>query len=728
MTESPLGYEQETDAWIRSQKKKYLTLALSLLGLLIFIAWEGILLKSYAAQNTRPPAWDQSVHMEIALDYWRALRGNRWDWGTVFTLPPKAGMPPFPPLYHLALTQVYRSSNPAAAALGVNFAYFALLCIAIFGCAYFFRPDYTALLAAIAFCASPMIWGFMTTQLVDLPVAAMATAALWAFLISEGFTYWTGSLLFGALFGLGMMHKWSFFSYFIPAYLSAFSALQFRSKRWKVLTAALTSLLIFGPWYAYHLPILVPRLLEASSDMGVPIWNGGIVAYLFGALDGLGPFLWAVGFTGILTAQYRRHRDLGWVIVATVITSYVFWTLVPNRQIRFLLPGLSGLAIAAVSAWPNLVLWLLAVFQVFTAANLSAGWISPVSIPLPFHSISLFPSGRPSNENWHIEDILRMAESKADPSRPIADLVLVANAPFFNDANFTWMDKYLELKKVHMRTVHKRLCELSEFLVLKTGTLGPPGIIQGLARGRDAVLDPHGWFEKAYEQVGLWELPDRSKAILFQQKRLTSPPFRGRKIHFQFYSTDGFTANDLTLLLGAWDNTSASYPFADVRAADADIQGLRVKNLHIQIKDLSLVPALDESQRFRGDVRILKMSELKLLSAEVSAGDLTEFLKMRFPELTIENVSMERDLKIQALWRRVPIFAEASLDFLGTPNTQDFYLSFAVRSLHAGPIALPAFFLKKWGRLKIGLYPNPETPFNIVIPSLAFSNGQLTIP
>ncbi len=721
-------YEKEIGDLKKSRARNSLALALSLLGLLLFISWEGILLKSYIARDTRPPAWDQADHLDIALNYWRALRGGRWDWKTVFTLPPKSGMPPFPPLYHLALTQAYRASNPAGVALWVNFAYFALLCFSVFGCAYFFRPDYTALLAAIAFCASPAIWDLMTTQLMDLPVAALATAALWAFLISEGFSHWNGSLLFGFLFGVGMMHKWSFFPYFIPAYISAVIALKFPQSRWKVLSAALLSLLIFGPWYAYHFPILVPRLFQASSDMAAPLWNGGIVAYLFGALDGLGPFLFALGFAGIFTAQYRRHRNMGWVIMTTVISSYIFWTIVPNRQLRFLLPGLSGLAIAAVSAWPNIVLWLLASFQIFTAANLMTGWISPVSIPLPFHSISLFPQGSPEKDNWHIADILETAESKADPARSINNLTLIANAAYFNGPNFAWTDDYLALKKIHVRGANKRLCEFSEFLVLKMGDLGPPGVIGGLEDARKTILQPDGWFEKAYQLVSQWPLPDNSVALLFQQKRFATPPLRSRKIHFQFYSDTDFNADNLTLNLGNWDKKSASYPLADLRASSVRIRGLLLKNIHLQMKNLSLIPVFSKKEKWDGEIRFLKMRELKVLSVNISSSALAGFLEARAPGLTINSISIDHELKIQAVWRKIPVSAEAAMNLQGTPGTGDSTLALSLLDLHAGPINFPHFILNKWAHIKIPFYPNPETPFDIVPDGLTLAHAALSIP
>ena len=54
-------------------------LALSLVGLAVFLAWEALALRSYIRVESRPPAWDQAVHLEIALDYRNAIAAGKAD-------------------------------------------------------------------------------------------------------------------------------------------------------------------------------------------------------------------------------------------------------------------------------------------------------------------------------------------------------------------------------------------------------------------------------------------------------------------------------------------------------------------------------------------------------------------------------------------------------------------------------------------------------------------------
>src|SRR5437016_1286118 len=66
------------DPLLSSDLTQRRVLSFSLVGLFVFLIWQGLMLKHYALLNTRPPAWDQAVHMEIALDYRRAIEAGHW--------------------------------------------------------------------------------------------------------------------------------------------------------------------------------------------------------------------------------------------------------------------------------------------------------------------------------------------------------------------------------------------------------------------------------------------------------------------------------------------------------------------------------------------------------------------------------------------------------------------------------------------------------------------------
>jgi len=186
-----------------------------LMGLAAFLAWQALALKNHMGTDTRPPAWDQAIHLEIALDYKEAMKDGRiFD---IFNLAPKSGMPPFPPMYHLGIAFAYDRADPSSAILSVHWFYITLLCIALFGIVLEFRPPPAALAAVLIFICTPVIQALYRTQLIDLSVAAWTTAGYWAVFRSDKFRKWPGAICFGVIYAVGMLHKWSFFSYMFPA-------------------------------------------------------------------------------------------------------------------------------------------------------------------------------------------------------------------------------------------------------------------------------------------------------------------------------------------------------------------------------------------------------------------------------------------------------------------------------------------------------------------------------
>jgi len=697
--------------------------ALSLVGLAVFLAWEAVALRSYIRVESRPPAWDQAVHLEIALDYRNAvLAGN---WSEVMRLAPKPGMPPFPPLYQLLLRYACGTSDPAGAALWLNWFYLAVLGVFLFAIAWHFRPDETALLAVVIFAGSPAVQDLYHTQLVDLSLAAWAAAAYWALLRSDEFRRWGGSLAFGVLFAVGMMHKWSFFSYLLPAYYVALQALARAGCRLKVLVAALVALAGFAPWYWLHWTILVPRLFQASSDFAVPFWRGGaVLAYLGQMAEGLGPLFFVLSIIGVCIPQYRRNWHRGWVLTGWFVSSYLFWTLVPNRQMRFLVPGLPALAVAGMGAWPRVVVWGLAAVQLFTMANFTAAWVLPLKIPTPWRDVVLFPSQPAQRQDWKIGDILREAERRADPDRPLANLTLVANDIRFNGPNFNWTAKLLKLPHLRIRGVNSRLCEFSQFVLLKDGRLGPGSVIGGLPEAANIIKTPQGWFKQAYEEAGRWPLPDGSAAVLYEQKRPKEPPLKGRTFRYQFYTSGAWEASDLRIELGDWEPARSAYRWARVSAAEMKLRGLRLTGVQAELEGLRLAPLYEGRSNTWGDVRLLKLDKLRVKSFRVNGEALKTFLESRVQGLSISALELDKTLKLRGALRGFSVAGELSAEVMSSPPA----LRLKLRDVRLGATPVPKAFLGPWRTFTQSFLPTPEMPFTIAVPGLTLADGWLSVP
>lgn len=707
-----------------SQGTNRKTLVFSLLGLVLFLGAEALLLRSYIRTDTRPPSWDQAIHMEIALDYREALKEGRLS--DAWYLAPKPGMPPFPPAYHLLLTRAYGSSDPAHAALWVNWFYLALLSVSIFGIAWRFRPDETALASVLLFAASPAIQDLLTTQLVDLPMVALAAAAYWALLASDEFMRWLPALIFGVLHAAGMLHKWSFFSYMFPAYLLALRALRDKRSAVIMLTAAAVSAGLIVPWYSAHLALLPSRLVQASSDFAISVWTPGAwLVYASQASNNIGPIVWLLGTIGLLAPQYKRNRDQGWIMLAWFATSYIFWTVVPNRQLRFVLPGLVPIAVAFCSTWPKPVTWGVAAFQLVAMLNFFGGWVGPVTLSLPFVSPQFFVNRPAAKEDWRTEEILRKIEAERDPSTPISNVTLVANDTYFNAPTFHWMQRRLGLEHARMRGVNRRLSELSEFVLLKDPKVGPASVVSGLPEASAEIRDPRTWFGRAYEEIARWPLPDSNNAILYRQRRGLKKPYEGKFLVYQHYSSGKIVVKDLKANFGPWDAQRSVYTTMSLSVGQLNIRGLILNGTDIDLVNAGFIPIMKKEREDDWvDIRLLRLERLRIRSLDVGADELKAFLSERVKGLSVDSLTLDKTVRISGSYNGKPVSAEAGLQLLDAPRR----LKIDIMSVRLAGLTVPLSMFKEIKELTIPLYPNPETPFAIELPGLTIADGRLTIP
>ena len=692
------------------------------LALAAFLSVEALLVRSFAKEDTRPPSWDQSIHMEIALDYKEAIAEGRWS--DLWHLPPKPGMPAFPPAYHLLLTRAYSAADPADAALWVNWLYLALLAAAVFGVAFHFKPDSTAVAAAIAFCAAPGIQEMLTTQLIDLPLTALAAAAYWALLASDGFRWWPGSLLFGLLHALGMLHKWSFFSYMLPAYWVAARALGDKHTRGQVLVSAGLSAALSAPWYLSHIVLMPSRLVQASADFAVsPTKPEAWFEYVRQAATVFGPAFVTLGIAGLLAPQYARRGHDGWHLLAWFLAGYVFWTIVPNRQYRFVLPALPPLAVGLICTWPKAVSWAVAGLQVLLMFNFYSASVDPVRVP--GLSVWMFHSRPAQVGDWKVEEILARVETERDPSRPITNVTLVANDEYINAPTFHWTLRRLGLKHARIRSVNRRLCELSEFVVLKDPKLGPPSVILSLPEAAQEIKDPNGWFQRAYEHRAEWPLPDGSTAHLYRQRRGLKRPLPSKELRYEVLNLGRAEIQDLKLSFGEWDAGNSAFKTVGVSLGVVAVRGLVLRGVAAELADAGFVPTQGIAAQEWGDVRLLRLGALRIKSLQLEGLELKAFLEERVKGLQLYELELEDGrIRARGRFKGVAVAAEAAPVLLEAPRR----LRIEVRSLKAAGVPLPVSLLREIKELTIPLEPTPETPFSIELKGLTLAGGRLTVP
>lgn len=697
----------------------------SLALLAALILFHALQLGSWNRRNELPPAWDQSIQLETANDVKNILAD--WDIKGLFSMKPKPGMPPFPPLHHLLIQYALDEENPAESALWVNWFYMIVLCAALWGLGVRLSGPWAGLGAAVLFTCAPEVQWLYREQLVDLGLTAWVAAAYWALIDSEKFERRRSSMAFGVFFGIAMMTKWSAFTYFLPVFWLAAEASNEPQKLRNFLRAAGLALLICGPWYLVQWSVVLPRLFAASSDNAVPLSRlSGLFSYFFQMPLGLETPLFLSGLLYIGLVSGEKHtRKKSAVFLAWFFLAFLFWMIVPNRQLRYLLPALPPLALMTAANGGRRFVIALCVLQFFAAMNYSQGWISHqrFNILLPF---SFFRTQLPKKEDWKIADILRSAEARRDKGTAFSNLAVLGNHKHFNGALFNWERDRLAVDGIEIRGINKRVSEFAEFVVIKMGSLGDKSVIGRLPEVRQEILISTSWFMRGYRTVDRWSLPDDSEVLLFQRRKIRRPFYTGSQARFDFWEEDAFSVRKALIVLGRYDARNGYWPKVRLTAERLTIRGLELRDVDLIMEELFIVPVEDpELHKDKAglllDSRILRMKRLTIVSASVTEKSALKMLAKRAKQVKGAQLRIDKTIQLGAEVYGVPFFVEVSAT-LGKET-----LEIRLERLKVGGIPIPPLLLGPQSSYTLTLDPDPELPFEIVIPSLRLAGGRLQI-
>lgn len=660
-------------------------LVFGLLGLAFFLAWQALVLKSFLREDSRPPRREEAVVLNAADDA-------------------RAGVSPAPSLYLKVLASATAGGDAVEAARWVNWFYLALLGGALFGLAFHFRPDWSALPCALIFLCAPGAQELLYSVSPDLALTAWTAVSYWALVRSEDFKNWAWSLAFGILFALGMLHQARYWIYMLPAFYLGIKALG-QSGSWKQVLACLWLVsVLFGSWLWIHADALLSGLLRTTDRFpGFSLSHGAFFHHFLGMAASLGPPFWLLAILGILVPQFHRAGARGWLMTSWFGASYLLLSLVPGQSARLLMPAMPALAVAGMGAWPVPLIWALAAFQVLGAANYPQGWMTRQNLPVP--GVAFFPNDPAAAEDWKLADIVQEAQQRHQLGRhPLAIITVAANHPRFNISNLDWTARRLGLSDVRLKGAVGRCGEFSEFVLAKTGQSLPQDLEQS-------------WFPKAYEEAARWPLPDGSEAILYQQRRLTAPPAPQRLYEFQHYEASGIVASGLRLELGPFDRNQGVYRRAVLSASKAKLAGLGAGAVKLELSDLAFVPLAGMD-----DLRFLRLGELRVVQADISSESLRRYLESRVAGLKVEKLALGKEARARGRIRGLAFWAQGAIS--RAPEA----VRARIVKARLGPIDLPSGILRGLEPFMIPLTPTVERPFSTRLTGLTMNEGGVSVP
>ena len=318
--------------------------------------------------DQRLPAWDQADYLNSALDHGRALgllAGGSWQgWQPLLDLSPK--IPPLASLLNGTVLAI-AGDHPDQAAWTLSLWFgLLLLVVALWG-----RELMGAGLglgAALICCLMPLLAELRVDYVLEIPVCASCTWALW--LLGrwlEGGKWPQALAAAGAIAAALLIKQSALLVLLLPVLWVSLSALWLGGPRRLQLLAAMALVLaLLLPWLQHNLVTTLGgtqrATLESAAREGDPnasslagwLWYPKRLPALVGELPLFG------GIAGLLIATWRRPVAKKWFWLSGCLAAGALLTVLsPNKDPRYLAPLLPLLALVLARGWLALPLPLL---------------------------------------------------------------------------------------------------------------------------------------------------------------------------------------------------------------------------------------------------------------------------------------------------------------------------------------------------------------------------------
>ena len=475
----------------------------------------------WVSVDRRPPEWDHANHLERAVECYRILSEPGHD-RLREILDVSSFYPPITACAAGLLYFVFPIVPLTAQAVMLGFMALGLAAVFALGRQLF--DSETGLLAALFFGTAHSVVFSLTNFQLDLPLASMVATALYALVRSEAFSRPGWCVVLGVTLGLGMVTKPPFAGYVLPAFCwTLWQALRSADRRrrlgWLVVVLVI-GVVIALPWYG---PRVVGLPMQAANRSFKQAAGAGQAGYLsvesllyyprvlpmqFGALASL---LFVAGAWA--ARRYRESRAFLWL---AGVAPFVMFSLIQNRNLRYVLPVLPAAALLAAvgarslpPAWRRGGLWICVLVGLLQISMTAFG--VPVPPHVPGLDTRLAHSFPPDRRDWRHEAIIADLV-RASGGRP-ATVAVVPNYNFFSVSNFRYDAARLGLP-LRMTRAWSGPPLGVDFVILKTGSQGPVWTAEKLERlsGAFAGGDPH--LAALYPVIGEYPLPEDSRGIL----------------------------------------------------------------------------------------------------------------------------------------------------------------------------------------------------------------------
>ena len=667
-------------------------------------------------QDTRPPAWDASVHLTLAgiyKDYLYLHKPMLSPWVSFY-----------PPFYHLSLIPSLSFGQMSEAhAVATHAFYFGFMLLGFCLLAQAAQVEVeAAFLATLLLVSCNLVVSLSLHTLIDFSLLSWVVLGMGLLAVSDHFKRRRMALLWGVVMGCGQLIKPAYFLFFgLPC---LYSLLQIRNDRTNLqqnarrnfLLSIGTALVISVPWYYWQGATFFQFLLGQVGEQGVAHndptfhtlagwwWNIHIMGRQMGW-----PCL-ALTLIGLALAFIpRRKNHLLPFLSVWWLSGYIAVSLVHNKDPRYGLPCAAALVFIAGLGWVGIVrkIWL---------KNLMLSGAVGLFI---WNCLYVDP---PLKEDWQHAAIGERIATTRDTAQPFPTLSVLSNHPMFFGRNIRWTLHCLG-KDVEPSSPGDSTADFTEYILTKSGDPGPDA---GQVLGEWDRLNKSGRaFKELYLPIAQFPLPDKSTAVLYRRDPLHAfaVPVTLRSLKGKLTQILGKLVNgplDVELLAPIDHLRRGHIDYVEIKGGPWMIRGIPVAHADVFVDNawINLYRVWDEQA-----IGLLAAKNLHA-HIEVDGNALQAALQSK-----IKGIS---DFKIQfadqgalatARWRHIPLQLSVGLSLREGPSR----LVAILREIKIMHLPVPALILGKLHAYQVPLTPISTFPVTLEIHKIETEHNTLKI-
>lgn len=486
----------------------------------------------YLKKDVLPPPWDQASHLRRSLTFYRLIKNGEFNKLINVTKY-------YPPFFFLSTVPLYLIGSSADIATTINLLYFAILLFSVYKIGNFLFNEKVGFFSAIIISFYPFLIFLRRNYFIEFALVSFISLTIYLLLKTNLFRNLRFSILFGGVFSLAVLIKWTAVCFLVGPLLGVLYKLitqkQLLKKSLKnMLITFLFVSVITSIWYLPNFKYLYPQVVQSSktgtgiAQQNISMPNPDIFTfeslsyYLIKLKDQMDIPLFLLFLVGIFTLfRHQKNPHLKYLSIVVLAPPYLLFSFIYNKDPRFTVPLLIFTSIISAYFIQKIKNQAIQILLLVTISFFYLAQIFSATFNYPIFRLSdhLRP---PDENNWKIEEALYFINSHSDKESEELKVMILPDLPYVNGPTYKY---FVFLNNLPIKITNAAYVPLNEF---SNGLLSSDYVVYknkppfSDITYKKIVQKEYQVFKNLKDNFRLiqrFNLPDNADLLIFQNKK-----------------------------------------------------------------------------------------------------------------------------------------------------------------------------------------------------------------